>query len=128
MIPSRNPNADKTTYDKRLEQFRNLTQRADGKINYHFETEILPTLMTKIPMKKMSIEEYNIMKAKTIKLCTQLADNAYSAKEISLEEYNIMKAENIKLADNAYSAKEISLEEYNIIKADIETSKNKTYQ
>jgi len=49
------------------------------------------------------MEEWNIIEAETIKLCTQLADNAYSAKEISLEQYNIMKA-------------------------DIETKKNKTYQ
>jgi hypothetical protein len=108
MIPRRDPNANKCTYDKRLELCLKIIKRSDvnqqqqDAINYHFETYIFPGIVTKAE-KQMSMEEWNIIEAETIKLCTQLADNAYSAKEISLEQYNIMKA-------------------------DIETKKNKTYQ
>ena len=95
MIPSRDPNADKSTYDKRLEQCLKIVQSSDvdqqqqDAINYHFETYIFPGIATKA-VKQMSMEEWNIIEAETIQLRTQLADNLYSAKEISLEEYNIM--------------------------------------
>ena len=59
MIPSSDPNANKSAYDKRLEQFRNLTQRTDGNTNnlqhvtnYDFETNILPTLVQNFKKKK----------------------------------------------------------------------------
>ena len=99
MIPSKNPNANKSTYDKRLEECLKLIKSSDvdqqqqDAINYHFETYIFPGIATK-DVKQMSMEEWNIIEAETRQLCTQqLADNAYSAKEISLEEYNIMKAD-----------------------------------
>ena len=61
MIPSIDPNANKSTNAERNERFRNLTQRADGNTNnlqhvthYDFETNILPTLITKFQKKKFN--------------------------------------------------------------------------
>lgn len=80
IIPIKNP------HDTSLELYQHLIHRSDDNntnlqqiTNYDFETNIYPNLRTKI-VKQISFEEYNIIKAENIKICSQFINGAHSLK------------------------------------------------